>query len=303
VRTLRVGFIGLGIMGTPMAGHLLAAGFPLTVFNRTPGKTAPLAARGAVVAPSPAALATRSDVIITMVSDSPDVEAVVTGPGGVLEGIRPGTLVIDMSTVAPEVERRLDTRLRERGCALVDAPVSGGDVGARNATLAIMAGGDAAAIDRARPVLSVLGKTITHCGPVGSGQVAKLCNQILVAVTLLGVSEAIAFARRNGLDPAVMIRAVEGGAAQSWQLQNLGPKILGGDFAPGFMIDLIQKDLRLVQEAAATTGAALPATGLARRLFAAAQERGEGREGTQALAKAVDRLSGPGAGGVRDGGR
>jgi 3-hydroxyisobutyrate dehydrogenase len=289
---ISVGFIGLGIMGHPMAGHILRAGFPLTVFNRTRSKTTGLAAAGAVVAESPAALAARSDIVITMVSDSPDVEAVVAGPAGVIEGIRPGALVVDMSTIAPETERRLAARLRERGARLVDAPVSGGDVGARNATLAIMAGGDPESLERARPVLAVLGKTITHCGPVGAGQVAKLCNQILVGVTLAGVCEALLFARRNGLDPAVMIRAVEGGAAQSWQLQNLGPRIVGRDFSPGFMIDLLQKDLRLVFGAAGPAAAALPATALIHQLLVSAQGHGEGREGTQSLAKVLERLSG-----------
>lgn len=278
-------------MGAPMAGHLLGAGFPLTVFNRTRSKADDLARRGARVAASPADCAARSDLVIIMVSDSPDVEAVVTGPGGVLEGIRNGALVVDMSTVSPALERRLDGLLRGRGSALVDAPVSGGDVGARNATLAIMAGGAAPDLERALPALRVLGKSITHCGPVGSGQVAKLCNQILVGVTLLGVSEALVFARRNGLDPAVMIRAVEGGAAQSWQLQNLGPRIVGRDFAPGFMIDLIQKDFRILFEEAERTASALPAAALVRQLFASAQAHGGGREGTQALARVLERLS------------
>ncbi len=288
----QVGFIGLGIMGAPMAGHILAAGYPLSIFNRTRAKTAVLAQRGATVAGSPAELAAASDLIITMVSDTPDVEAVVTGPRGVIEGIRSGSLVVDMSTVSPELERRLDEQLRARGSALVDAPVSGGDVGARNATLAIMAGGDAAAFERVRPLLQVMWKTITHCGPVGSGQLAKLCNQILVGVTLLGVSEAILFARRNGLDPIRMIEAVSGGAAASWQLQNLGPKIIASDFAPGFMVDLIQKDFRIVQEAATAATAPLPATALVRQLFASAQAHGEGRLGTQVLGRVVARLAG-----------
>ncbi len=291
---MSVGFIGLGIMGRPMAGHLLAAGYPLTIFNRTRSKTAELAAAGATVADSPAAVAARSETVIIMVSDSPDVEAVVTGPGGVIEGIRSGSVVVDMSTVAPETDRRLDARLRERGARLVDAPVSGGDVGARNATLAIMAGGEAEALERVRPILATMGKAITHCGPVGAGQVAKLCNQILVGVTLAGVCEALLFARRNGLDPAVMIRAVEAGAAQSWQLQNLGPRIVGRDFAPGFMIDLIQKDLRLVFGAAGPAAAALPTTAVVHQLFMSAQAHGEGREGTQSLAKVLERLSGEG---------
>jgi len=289
----RVGFIGLGIMGLPMAGHVLKAGFPLTLYNRTRSKAAELVEAGARAADSPAAAAAAADVIITMVTDSADVEAVIAGPGGVLEGIRPGSTVVDMSTISPETERRLDGLLRARGCALVDAPVSGGDIGARNATLAIMAGGEAESLERVRPVLQVLGKSITHCGPVGSGQVAKLCNQILVSVNLLAVSEAILFARRNGLDPRVMIKAIEGGAAGSWQLTNLGPKILDRDYAPGFMIDLIQKDLRLVLQAAFSTGAPLPATSLVHQLYLSAQAHGDGREGTPALAKVLERAAAP----------
>jgi 3-hydroxyisobutyrate dehydrogenase len=287
-----VGFIGLGIMGRPMAGHILKGGHPLTVFNRTRSKTAELQAQGAAVASSPAEVAARSAIVITMVTDTPDVEAVVAGPGGILEGIRPGSIVVDMSTISPKTERALDEELRARGAALVDAPVSGGDVGARNATLAIMAGGDRQAFDRVLPVLRLLGKTITHCGPTGSGQIAKLANQILVSVTLLAVSEALVFARKNDLDPSTLIEAVSGGAAQSWQLTNLGPRIIKRDFAPGFMIDLVQKDLRLVLEACSYADVSLPATGLVHQLFGSAQAHGSGREGTQGLAKVLERLSG-----------
>ena len=291
---MRLGFIGLGIMGRPMAGHLLKAGHPLTVHNRTAGRAQELAAAGARTAASAAAVAEVSDVVFTMVSDSPDVEAVIAGSGGVLEGIRPGSLVVDMSTVSPEVERRRDARLRERGCALIDAPVSGGDIGARNATLAIMVGGEAAHIERVLPVLRLMGKTITHCGAVGSGQVAKLCNQILVSVTLLGVSEALLLAGRSGIDPRTLIEAVRGGAAGSWQLENLGPHIAAGDFEPGFMVDLLQKDLRLVMEAGETAGAPLPGAALVRQLFRSAQAHGEGRRGTQVLASVLQRLAAPG---------
>lgn len=287
-----VGFIGLGIMGAPMAGHVLQGGHPLTVCNRTRAKTVDLAARGAVVAGTPAEVAARSEIIITMVSDTPDVEQVVAGPRGIVEGIRPGSVVVDMSTIAPRMERRLDEMLRARGCALLDAPVSGGDVGARNATLAIMAGGERQAFERVRPVFELMGRSITHCGPSGSGQIAKLCNQILISLTLLGASEALVFARKNGLDPEVMIQAVSGGAAQSWQLTNLGPRIIKRDFAPGFMVDLVQKDLRLVLEASVPAGVSLPATALVHQLFGAAQAHGEGREGTQSLAKVLERLSG-----------
>jgi 3-hydroxyisobutyrate dehydrogenase len=287
-----VGFIGLGIMGRPMAGHILKGGHPLTVYNRTRSKTAELQAQGAAVAGSPAEVAARSGIVITMVTDTSDVEEVVAGPGGIIEGIRPGSIVVDMSTISPKTERDLDGKLRSRGSVLVDAPVSGGDVGARNATLAIMAGGDREAFERVLPILRLLGKTITHCGPAGSGQIAKLGNQILVSVTLLAVSEALVFARKNGLDPSTLIEAVSGGAAQSWQLTNLGPRIIKRDFAPGFMIDLVQKDLRLVLEACSSADVSLPATGLVHQLFGSAQAHGSGREGTQGLAKVLERLSG-----------
>ena len=290
-----IGFVGLGIMGLPMAGHILDAGYPLTVYNRTRSKAEELGTRGAKVADSLAEVAAASTVIITIVSDSPDVEEVVGGPQGVLDRIGEDSVVIDMSTVSPQVERQLDEQLRAKGCTLVDAPVSGGDVGARNATLAIMAGGDKAAFDRVRPILEVMGKTITYCGPVGNGQLTKLSNQILVAVTLLGVSEAITFAKKNGLDAHVMIEAVKGGAAGSWQLSNLGPKIVDRDFAPGFMVDLIQKDLRLVLESGAAGQAALPGTSLVNQLFRMAEAQGDGREGTQILAKAVEQLAGLGS--------
>jgi len=287
-----VGFIGLGIMGRPMAGHILKGGHPLTVYNRTRSKTAELQALGAAVADSPAGVAARSEILIIMVSDTQDVEQVVAGPQGVLKGIRPGSVVVDMSTIAPGTERALDEALRARGAFLIDAPVSGGDVWARDASLAIMAGGDRKAFELVRPVLALLGRTITYCGPSGSGQLAKLCNQILVSVTLLGVSEALVFARKCGLDPSVMIEAVSGGAAQSWQLTNLGPRIIKRDFAPGFMVDLVQKDLRLVLESCASADVSLPATGLVHQLFGSARAHGSGREGTQSLAKVLERLSG-----------
>ena len=287
-----VGFIGLGIMGRPMAGHILKGGHPLTVYNRTRSKTAELQALGAAVADSPAGVAARSEILIIMVSDTQDVEQVVAGPQGVLEGIRPGSVVVDMSTIAPGTERALDEALRARGAFLIDAPVSGGDVGARDASLAIMAGGDRKAFELVRPVLALLGRTITYCGPSGSGQLAKLCNQILVSVTLLGVSEALVFARKCGLDPSVMIEAVSGGAAQSWQLTNLGPRIIKRDFAPGFMVDLVQKDLRLVLESCASADVSLPATGLVHQLFGSARAHGSGRGGTPSLAQVLERLSG-----------
>jgi 3-hydroxyisobutyrate dehydrogenase-like beta-hydroxyacid dehydrogenase len=264
----------------------------LTVYNRTRSRAEELAREGAKVAASPAEVAAVSEVVITIVTDSPDVEQVIAGPSGVMEGIQPGGIVIDMSTVSPELEQRLDRQLKVKGCCLLDAPVSGGDVGARNATLAIMAGGDRDAFDSTLDVLKVMGRTITYCGPVGTGQMTKLCNQILVSGNLLAVAEALLFARKLGLDPEVMINAVKDGAAGSWQLANLGPRILKGDYAPGFMVDLMQKDLRIAQEAADKARASLPAMALVQQLFRSLQAVGEGREGTQALAKVLERLSG-----------
>lgn len=288
---MKVGFIGLGIMGKPMAINLSKAGHSLVVYNRTRAKADELSSESVEVAESPADVARRSDVIIVIVTDNDAVRDVVSGTGGIVEGIREGAVVVDMSTIAPAVERDLAEVLGRKSAFLVDAPVSGGDIGAQKGTLAIMAGGEREAFERVRPLFEAMGKTITYCGPVGNGQVTKLCNQILVSVNLLAVSEALAFAERNGLDRKIMIEAIQGGAAGSWQLSNLGPRIVDGDFAPGFMIDLMQKDLRLVLEAADRVKASLPAAALVHQLFNAAQNRDWGKDGTQALARIVALLS------------
>ncbi len=289
--TTRIGFIGLGIMGKPMAGHILRNGYDLTVFNRTASAAASLVEAGAQEAASPAEVAAQTDIVITMVSDTPDVEAVVAGSSGIIEGIRPGSVVIDMSTIAPAMEKNLDSRLQAIECSLVDAPVSGGDVGAQKGTLAIMAGASEADFKRVKPVFETMGSTITHCGPVGHGQLTKLCNQILVSLTLLGVCEAISFAEGNGLEPEVMIEAVRGGAAGSWQLSNLGPRIAVADYDPGFMVDLLQKDLGLVLDAGYQARVSLMGTSLVRQFMSAAQALGDGRQGTQVLARVLKTLA------------
>ena len=286
----RIGFIGLGIMGKPMAGHILRKGYDLTVYNRTASKAASLVESGAKEAASPAAVASQTDIIITIVSDTPDVEAVVAGASGIIQGIRPGSLVVDMSTIAPAMEKILDQQLQAAGCTLVDAPVSGGDIGAQKGTLAIMAGGRRTDFERVKPVFEAMGSTLTHCGPVGHGQLTKLSNQILVSLTLLGVCEAVLFAEKNGLKPEVMIEAVKGGAAGSWQLSNLGPRIAGSDYAPGFMVDLLQKDLGLVLDAGYRARVSLMGTSLVRQLMSAAQAMGDGREGTQVLGRVLKTL-------------
>lgn len=288
----RVGFVGLGIMGGPMAANLLAAGYELTVWNRTAAKTEPLAAAGARVAGSPAEVAAASEVTFTCVTASADVEAVVLGPGGVIEGATPGSIVVDCSTIAPATARNVHARLAERGVAMLDAPVSGGDVGAKAGALAIMVGGDAETFERALPVLRAIGKTIVHVGPPGAGQVVKLCNQVAGGLNLLAMAEAISLCRRSGVDPAKMLEVVSAGAAGSWMLQHLGPRAVAGDFAPGFMVDLMQKDLGLVLEAAHETHTPLPGSALVRQLFEMLQARGRGREGTQAIVEALALLAG-----------
>lgn len=288
----KVGVIGTGIMGEPMARNLMRAGYQVSVHTRTRARAEQLLDEGAIWRESPARLAATVDVVISIVSDSPDVEAVFQGSGGVCETLRPGTLCIDMSTVAPETAKRVSEEVVARGGAFVDAPVSGGGTGATAGTLAIMAGGKVEDIDRAMPIFDVLGKSTIHCGPVGNGQLTKLCNQILGGLNLLAVSEAIVFAKRVGLDPKVMLQAVSGGAAGSWAVSNLGPRMLARDFAPMFMIDLHQKDIRLTLSTAREKNIPLPGTSLVTQLLASNQAHGEGREGTQAMVKTLERLIG-----------
>jgi 3-hydroxyisobutyrate dehydrogenase len=285
-------FIGLGIMGKPMAGHLLAGqGNSLVVHTRTKSKAAELLSRGARWADSPADAARNADVVFVCVTDTPDVEAVVTGPGGILEAVRRGAVVVDHSTISPAATRHLSAELARRDVQMLDAPVSGGDVGARNATLAIMVGGDPGAFERVRPLLAMMGKAITYCGPSGCGQLTKLVNQILVSVTNMAVCEAMVFAKQNGLNLENTVNAVAGGAAGSWQLSNLGPKMVKHDNRPGFMVDLQQKDLRLVLQSAELARTSLPATSLVHQLFTAAQAAGHGKDGTQVLFTVLEGLA------------
>lgn len=286
---MRLAFIGTGIMGLPMAGHLLRGGHRMVVHSRTASKCKPLIDQGAAWADSPRSAAEQSDLVFICVTDTPDVQAVVRD---LLPAVRSGQIVIDHSTISPNATREMARALAEKGAFLLDAPVSGGDVGARNATLSIMVGGDEKAYQTVLPFLHLMGKTITHCGPSGAGQLTKLVNQILVSVTNLAVCEALTFALRSGLDAQKTITAVAGGAAGSWQLANLGPRMLKGDFAPGFTIDLQQKDLRLVLEAAGQAKTPLPALALVHQLFTSAQATGGGGEGTQALFKVLGQLSG-----------
>ncbi|HSQ36882.1 MAG TPA: NAD(P)-dependent oxidoreductase [Acidimicrobiia bacterium] len=290
--TERVGFIGLGIMGSGMARNLLANGHALCVWNRSPERLAPILGAGATAADSPADLARRSDLVMICVSDTPDVEQVALGPGGVLDGLSPGSLVVDHSSISPRATRRLAEAAAAKGAHWLDAPVSGGSEGAARGTLSIMVGGDPAQVERARPYLEAYGTAITHVGPSGAGQIAKIVNQILVVVTQQGVGEALLLAQAGGLGLNTAIDAVKGGAAGSWMLANRGPQMARRDWRPGFTIDLQQKDLRLALEAADELGVPLPATALVFQLYRGLQQQGLGQEGNHALVKALEEMSG-----------
>ena len=290
----RAGFVGLGIMGTPMARNALKAGFPVTVTNRTAARAEPLAKESATVVRTPREVAQRSDIVVTMVTSSPDVEAVTFGPDGIAAGAHDGLLVIDMSTISPAASREFAERAARNKPPFhtLDAPVSGGEIGAVEARLAIMIGGDEPDVKRAMPLFEVLGKTIVHIGGHGAGQACKLANQIAVAINNLGVSEALVFAASQGIDLERTRQVIAGGAGSSWAMQNYAPKMLAGDFRPGFMVDLQQKDLRLVLDNAFGDHISVPGTALVHELYNALQRDGGGREGNLALIKVIERLSG-----------
>ena len=313
-----VGVIGLGIMGAPMARNLLRAGFPLVVWNRTPGRADALVAEGAQRASSPREVAERAAITITMLSDSPDVEAVYRAPDGVLAALtsrgrdrlrsreretplgrdrsrsreRETPVLVDMSTIAPRVARELAQEAATRGAAMLDAPVSGGDVGAQEGTLSIMVGGDVAALDVARPALEALGTRITHAGASGAGQVVKACNQIVVGLTLEALGEALVLGSKAGVDPAAIVEALGGGLAASRVLEVRGPKLLARDFAPGFKLDLHAKDLAIVLATARELGVVLPGTELVDQLFHAEQSRGHGEADNSTVVRALEALAG-----------
>jgi 3-hydroxyisobutyrate dehydrogenase len=274
-----------------MARNLIKAGFPVTVFNRTRSKAVNLGEQGATVASSPAEVARQTDIIITIVTNSPDVESVVFEKDGVIEGISSGALFVDMSTISPDVTRAIGSRLAERGVAMVDAPVSGGERGAIDGTLSIMAGGETSDFERCRPVFEAMGKKLVHCGPLGAGQTVKLCNQIVVGLNNLAMSECMVFAAAAGISVDRMLEAVSAGAAGSWALTNLAPKLLKRDFSPGFKVGLQQKDLRLALEAADRMHVSLPGLALTHQLYGSLERRGLGDEGNQALVRALEYLS------------
>jgi len=291
---MHIGWIGTGIMGAAMAGRLQAAGHTLQVCNRTRAKAEPLLARGATWCASPAEAAHGADCVFTLVGYPAEVEAVYFGPPGLFaEATGTGALFVDMTTSPPELARRIAATAAARGGVALDAPVTGGDVGAREGTLSIMVGGDTAAFDRALPLLRLLGKNIARVGGPGAGQQAKLVNQILIAGTMLGLCEALLVAKRAGLDETQLIGLLGAGAAGSWALQRLGPRLVGGDYAPGFMVEHFLKDLGLALHEAQALGLTLQGVELARQLYEKTRELGHGRSGTQALILALEALNPP----------
>ncbi len=288
----RIGFIGLGIMGLGMARNLLKAGFPVCAWNRTISKAEDLATEGATVGASPAEVAAQSDIIITCVSDTPDVEQVILGENGVIHGAKSGALVVDCSTISPQATQEIAKQLNEKGVKMLDAPISGGSEGAANGTLSIMVGGAAEDFARATPAFEAMGKTITHVGDTGAGQTVKLVNQVLVVGNCLAMCEALLLAEAGGVDLTKAFDAVSKGAAGSWMFTNRAPQIIERDWRPGFTVALQQKDLRLVLEAADQMGVPLPGTGLIFQLYRTLEAQNLSEEGNHALVKALENLAG-----------
>ena len=283
-----IGFIGIGIMGKPMARNLMKAGYQLVVYNRTPGPTNELVAEGARAASNPRAVAEQSDIVITMLPDSPQVQEVMTGEHGLLAGARAGTLVIDMSTISPVVTQQLAQAAQVRGVRMLDAPVSGGDVGAQQGTLSIMVGGGDEDFEQAKPLFEVLGKTIMHVGGTGAGQVVKACNQIVVALTIEAVSEALVLGSKAGVDPSVILRVLSGGLAANRVMEVRGPNFLQHNFQPGFKIALHHKDLGIALAAGREYGVSLPVTAIVDQMLQALKLRGQGEQDHSALRTLIE---------------
>jgi 2-hydroxy-3-oxopropionate reductase len=286
-----IGFIGLGVMGKPMARNLLKADYPLVVHNRSREPMEELAAEGAKPAFSPAEVASRSEVIITMLPDSPDVELVALGEGGLIEGVSEGDVYVDMSTIAPPVAVKVDEAMAEKGVRCLDAPVSGGDVGAQQGTLSIMVGGDEDLFNEVLPIFEVMGQTIVLCGPNGAGQTVKACNQVQVALNLIGMAEALVLGAKAGVDPAIVVKVLSGGFAQSRVMDVRGPRVIRRIFEPGFRSKLHYKDLNIVRETARAYGLSLPASALAHELFGAMQAQGWGDLDHSAVMRVIELLS------------
>lgn len=287
----RIGFIGLGIMGKPMARHLLTAGYPLAVYNRSRPAINELASAGAKAATSAREVAENSDIVITMLPDGPDVEAVVLGEHGVLSGARAGMLIIDMSTISPITTTRIAAETEKQGVHLLDAPVSGGDVGAQTATLSIMVGGREEDFQRAQPVFSALGKTVTYCGPSGSGEVVKACNQVLVALVIEAISEALVLGAKAGVQPDIIVKVLSGGLAQTRFMDLRGQSMIQHQFEPGGKAAFHLKDLNIINQIAEQYGVVLPLGTLVRQLFTSLVANGGGNLDHSALLTVIESLS------------
>ena len=289
---MRVGFVGLGTMGGAMAANVARAGFEVSAWNRTPGRATELGELGVRLAASPAEVAAASEIVVTIVSDTPDVEAVLFGDAGVASGAGHDSLIVDMTTISPSATRDFAARLAAQGVAMVDAPVSGGSEGAKKGTLSIFVGGDVAEVERARPVLAAMGTTITHVGPIGAGQAVKAVNQVILAGAYLGVAEGIVLAIKAGLDVEQVVTALSGGAAQSWVLTNRSGRMLENDYPLGFKVALHRKDLGIALQLARETGTALPISALCEQLEAGLIGKGHGDDDVSAVARAIRELSG-----------
>jgi 3-hydroxyisobutyrate dehydrogenase len=288
----KIGWIGTGVMGKSMAGHLLSAGYQVTLYSRTREKSEDLLARGAQWGATPLEVAKASDIIFTMVGYPHDVREVTLGTEGTLAGSKAGNILVDMTTSEPSLAVEIARIAAGKGIGSVDAPVSGGDIGARNAALSIMIGGDAKDVDAVLPCFEVMGKTIKHQGPAGSGQHTKMVNQLLIGPMMIAVCEALLYAQKAGLDPLKVIESVGSGAAGSWSINNLGPRIIKRDFEPGFYVEHFIKDMGIALAEAKRMGLALPGLGMAEQLYLAVQAQGYGRKGTQALMLALEQMSG-----------
>lgn len=288
---MHLGWIGTGLMGRSMCGHLLSAGHTVTVFSRTRAKAEDLLARGATWAPTPHAVAESSDIVFTMVGFPEDVRDVYFGQGGILSGVRKGALLVDMTTTAPTLAIAIADAAGERGASAVDAPVSGGDVGARNAALSIMIGGAPDDVTRARPLFEILGKNVVHQGGPGAGQHTKMCNQIVIAGTMIGVCESLVYAVRAGLDLDTVLTSIKSGAAGCWTLENLAPRVIKRNFDPGFLVEHFIKDMGIALEEARRMKLALPGLAMVHQLYVAVQAQGHGRAGTHALVLALEHLN------------
>lgn len=288
----KIGFIGLGVMGKSMAGHLMNAGHELYVYSRTKAKCGDIIEKGAHWCDTPKAVAENTDIVFTIVGFPKDVEEVYLGENGLIEGTREGMIFCDMTTTKPSLDIQIGKELEKKGASMCDAPVSGGDSGARNAILSIMAGADKATFDALLPYFNIMGKSITHMGELGAGQHTKMANQIVIAGTMCGVSEALVYGARAGLDTEKMVQTISKGAAGCWTLDNLAPRVLRDDLAPGFMVDHFIKDMGIALEEAEKMELVLPSLALTKQLYLSLKANGMGRNGTQALVKAIEQLSG-----------